>query len=284
MDLLDHKLKQRARQEPFSPPHSFTRQVLYTCDHLVELSKQTGRTPHRRPTHWATWAAAAAATLFLALPNLSVSAAALMEQIPILGGVVQVITLRNYWYDDGNSTANISIPQAVGGGSAEDAVNQAIQRDSDRLLAQFYEDAKILSSGGYQLLDISYDVVTDTDTWFTLRLSSLQIEASGHEMVRYYHIDRQRDAVITLSTLFPSDMDYVSVLSQEVRRQMEDRNIHNLGNDPVTIDPNQNFYWSPEGQLVLVFDEGTLSAASEGMLTFPIPKSVTDPLLCEAAS
>ena len=48
-------------------------------------------------------------------------------------------------------------------------------------------------------------------------------QASGAEFIKIYHIDKTTDQVVTLGDLFQPDADYVSVLSDEVRRQMEER-------------------------------------------------------------
>ena len=34
-----------------------------------------------------------------------------MEEIPVLGAVVRVITFRDYQYDDGHSTADVHVPE-----------------------------------------------------------------------------------------------------------------------------------------------------------------------------
>ena len=56
--------------------------------------------------------------LLVVLPNVSASAAEALEQVPVLGPLVQVVTLRNYLYDDGHSFANVSVPQVQEGGQA----------------------------------------------------------------------------------------------------------------------------------------------------------------------
>ena len=84
-----------------------------------------------------------------------------------------------------------------------------------------------------------------------------------------------------LSDLFPAGSDYVSVLSNEVRRQMEEENRSYLPNEFRSIDPDQDFYWTPDGDLVLVFDEASVAAAAEGVLEFPIPASTVEALQAE---
>ena len=279
MDPFDQDLKRRAKEEPFSLPDSFVQRLRETCDSIEESPQQESELRHL--SHWGAWFAAAAASLFVVLPNVSASAAEAMEQIPVLGSLVQVVTLRNYLYHDGHSSADVSIPHVLEGGQAGDSVNEVVQADIDQLLDQFQQDAEVLAQGGYQSLDVSYEVTADTDRWFTLRVSALQTQASGHQILRYYHIDRTAGKMVTLSDLFPADSNYASVLSDEVRRQMEEEDRSYFPSEFQSIAPNQDFYWTPEGGLVLVFDEASVAAAAEGVLEFPIPASTVESLMAE---
>lgn len=271
MDPLDEKLKQRAKEEPFPLPEEFSQRLEALCR---ELEAQPAR--KKRVFYPLRWTAGAAAALILLLPNVSVSAQAAMEQIPVLGSIVRVVTLRNYFYDDGHSFASVSIPSVSQGGPGGDAVNEAVQEYTDRLLTQFQQDIQDTGEG-YQGLDVSYEVTCDTDTWFTLRINALQVQASGHEMVRYYHIDKTTGEMVTLSDLFPQGTDYVTPLSQEVLRQMEGEPDF-FPEDFAAIDPQQSFYWDDEGDLTLVFDEAEVAPASRGVVEFHIPQEVTQPL------
>lgn len=277
MDQFDRELKRRAQEEPFPPlPDSFVRRLRETCDSLEEAPR---REPERRRlSHWGAWFAAAAASLLVVLPNVSASAAEALEQVPVLGPLVQVVTLRNYLYGDGHSFADVSVPQVQEGGQVGSSVNAAVQADIDRLLDQFRRDAEVLAQGGYQSLDVSYEVTADTDHWFTLCVSALQTQASGHQILRYYHIDKSTGEMVTLSELFPSGSDYVSVLSGEVRRQMEEEDRSYFPDEFQAIDPEQPFYWAPDSGLVLVFDEASVAAAAEGILEFSIPASTVEAL------
>ena len=87
MDPLDEKLKQRAKEEPFPLPEEFSQRLEALCR---ELEAQPAR--KKRVFHPLRWTAGAAAALILLLPNVSVSAQAAMEQIPVLGSIVRVVT------------------------------------------------------------------------------------------------------------------------------------------------------------------------------------------------
>ena len=112
----------------------------------------------KRSYRWLVGVAAALA-VFVAIPNVSPAAAAAMEEIPVLGAVVRVITFRDYQYDDGHSTADVHVPE-LGGSGAADEINDQVQAYTDQLIAQFQTDCEAAGES-YQGLDVTSSVVTD---------------------------------------------------------------------------------------------------------------------------
>lgn len=277
MDQFDEMLRERAKNEPFPLPEDYAGRVFATCAALEETK------PKRHSYRWTAWAAAALA-LLIAVPNVSPTAAAAMAEVPVLGAIVRVVTFRNYVYDDGWHSADVSVPELEGGEGAQ-AVNEQVRAYTDRLIARFEETCEEeLGKEGYHGLDVTSTVVTDTDEWFTLRVDAVEIQASGYEFSRFYHINKATDQVVTLKDLFREDADYVTVLSDEVRRQMEERMAENteasyFPEEFTAIGPEQNFYFNTDGDLVLVFDEYTIAPGSMGMPEFTIPSDVYETLL-----
>ena len=233
----------------------------------------------KRSYRWLVGVAAALA-VFVAIPNVSPAAAA--------HGKIRcwapwcVITFRDYQYDDGHSTADVHVPE-LGGSGAADEINDQVQAYTDQLIAQFQTDCEAAGES-YQGLDVTSSVVTDSDTWFTLRIDATRTEASGYNFTRFYHINKATGEAVTLSDLFRPDADYVSVLSAEVLRQMEeqmaaDASLSYLTDEFTAIDPEQSFYWNADGDLVLVFDEYAVAAGYMGMVEFTIPQDVYSALL-----
>lgn len=55
-------------------------------------------------------AAAALAAIFVALPNTSATIANAMNQIPVIGRLVEAVTFRNYEYGSDRNMADIKVP------------------------------------------------------------------------------------------------------------------------------------------------------------------------------
>lgn len=250
-----------------------------------------------RRVRFAGGAVAAAMAVIVALPNTNESIAMAMEKIPVIGSIVRVVTFRDYDYNDGNSEAHVSIPNIETDGSNsgnEDAANQINSDVTDytqQLIDQFKADAKdYYGSEGYKGLDVSYDVITDTEDWFTLRITVLETAASGYQYYRFYHIDKKTNSVATLSTVFKDDVDYITPISENIKEQMrantneEDGTVYFIDQEDTEtnfkeIKADQNFYFNSSNDLVIVFDEYDVAPGSMGNPEFVIPNSVISGLL-----
>lgn len=277
---FDEAMRKRARAEADSLPEDYPGRVFAACASLKESTMKTAR--NRTWKHWAAGVAAALA-VFVAIPNLSAGAAAFMEDLPILGPVVKVVTFHRYTYDDGHGTADVKTPQIAGSGSAAAQVNADAQAYIDRLTRRFQSDCAALGEG-YESLSVSYDVVTDTADWFTLRINAIQTQASGYDFCKLYNINKATDQVVTLDGLFQPDSGWAEALNQEVLRQMDekadpDKGIVYFPDEFTGITGDRNYYFNPDGDLVLVFDEYEIAPGSMGMQEFTIPRSVYQDLL-----
>lgn len=282
MDRFDEELRARVKKEPFPLPEDYAGRVFRTCAALEETDmSMNNKSKTRRAARYGGWIAAALA-LFVAVPNASPTAAAAMADIPVLGAIVELVTFRTYTYDDGHNFADVQTPE-LGGIAAAEEVSDQVQEYTDQLIAQFEADCAATGEG-YQGLDVTSSVVTDTDEWFTLRIDAVKTQASGAQFSRFYHIDKATGQVVTLADLFREDADYVTALSDSVRAQMEERMAADESQayfvDQFTaIAPDQNFYFDADGQLVLVFYEYTIAAGYMGMPEFTIPASVYEGLV-----
>lgn len=232
--------------------------------------------------------AAAAVLILVALPNMNRNIAYAMGNLPVIGNFFRVITVREYTYDDGDNIANVDIPMivqddtpGVGNDKAITQLNKSVEEYVEELIVQFEED---MQTEGYKELDVSYEIVTDTADWFALKVTGLEVMASGYEFHRYYNIDKKQGEVVQLKDLFAEGADYVTPISDEIKRQMreqmeEDPAMYFLDNEELednfeTIKEEQNFYLEADGTLVIVFDEYEVGPGYIGSPAFTIPAEI----------
>lgn len=244
-------------------------------------------------------AAAAVVAVAIILPNTNASVAMAMENIPVIGGLFKVVTFRNYEYDDGHRSAKVDVPQLAMEESQDmaapqamagiDELNKNVEDLTNMLIEKFEAEAETIGEG-YQGLDITYDVVMDTADWFTLKIDVLETQASGYEQHKYYHIDKRTGNIATLKDLFIDNADYVSPISEEIKRQMrenmaKDENLIYFLDSEITpeedfvqIQPEQNFYFNENGDIVIAFDEYEVAPGYMGSLEFVIPSDILEPV------
>lgn len=249
----------------------------------MEQAKREQKKRAARRTRWIVGVAAALAVC-IAIPNVSPTAAAYLSNIPVIGSIVRVVTLNRYQFDNGHYQADVKTPAIEGDGSAVQEVNRDATTYTEQLIQQFKADMQ-LDEASYQALDVNYETVTDTDTWFTLKLCVTETQASGYQYNKFYNIDKTTGKVVALKDLFRKDADYVTVLSDDIKDQMRARmkadssQVYFLDSedsfaDFQEIQPDQSFYKNAKGQLVIAFDEAEVAPASMGTLEFVISDDV----------
>ena len=249
---------------------------------------------------WKTCASAAAVlAIVLVLPNTSQTAAAAMQQIPLLGNLFKITTVREYQVDEERNMANVRVPQVetqnTGDGEAADqgtveqakatvdAINFDIEEETNKLIDEFKESMK--NEEGYQDIYIDSKVLTDNDRLFSLELILYQGAGSGYEQHKHYTVDKLTGKELTLKDLCGDD--YVNTISEEVKEQMRaqmaaDETVKYWLDDPDVpewnfdkIAEDQDFYVNAEGHVVICFNEYDVAPGSMGCVEFIMPQTVT---------
>lgn len=235
---------------------------------------------------------AATFAFFVLLSNSSENVARAMERIPVIGKTVNVITFGRFDFNDENHHASVVTPQI----KVEDdkymtegikITNEKAKEYTSMLINKFDKD--IETKGGKQGLDVSYDVVTDNENWFTLCINVSETEASGNQYSKYYNIDKRTGDIVELKDIFKKDTNYIDIITKDIKNQMNEQMNDNSSvsyfiNNPVdnsanfeSIKKDQNFYMDKNGKLVIVFDEYEVAPGSMGCPQFTInDKAIKD--------
>ena len=171
--------------------------------------------------------------------------------------------------------------------SGMQAVNQDMEATVNELIKQF-EDT--LSEEGHHGLYVTQEVVTDNAQYYTVKLSALEIEASGYEHNKFYTLDKFTGDVVTLKDLFVQNSDYISVISENIKTQMRQQMAADEGvtyfldDDDMpefnfqSITEQTNFYFNENGELVIAFDEYEVAPGYMGAPEFVIPQEIVEAL------
>ena len=288
MERFDDQLKRLAREEDAPLPDWAAGCIQDALDSLPEKRKKHGIVLKYFGT-----ALAACLAVFIALPNLSAQAADSMRAIPVVGELVELVTFRTYVKEDEYHQLMVEIPtvETSGAGAIQEAVetiNQDVETLTQTLIDQFEADAADLGDQAHTALEVRHRVVTNTDLWFTLELEVWQGAGSSNTTYYYYHIDKSTGAIVTLSDLFAGD-GYIEAVSAEIQRQMRVENEAGTGMYWVdseyedmnfrAIDPDQNFFFDENGDLVIAFDKYEVAPGAAGCPRFKIPREIYEPYL-----
>lgn len=259
-------------------------------EEAVMRAKETKKRAKRRKVYRYIGSAAAVFALMLILPNTSRTAAAAMQQIPVLGDFFKVVTIREYQVDEGRYQADVKVPEVVPEDTdnvseetaqqakeTADAINFDIQKATDELVEEFKSTMEEFEDGYGDIL-VDSEVLTDDERWFSLDLVLYQGAGSGYERHRHYTIDKTTGKKAALSDFFGED--YVETISEEVRAQMrkrmaEDENVtYWIDYEDVpewnfeSIAEDQDFYVNKDGKVVICFNEYEVAPGYMGCVEF----------------
>ncbi|MGN1197144.1 MAG: RsiV family protein [Acetatifactor sp.] len=266
---------------------------LYRTMKEAKISERKERTKQRTIKVAAT--AAALVGAFVILPNTSATIAHAMEQIPIVGQLVEAVTIREYEYDSDRFKADIDVTEIKVENQAEDSkvqenldrtteeINAEIQKITDELIAQFEADLK--QKEGYQDIVVKSEVLTTTPDYFTLKLLCYWGAGSGYQWNYYYTIDLNTGERLELKDIFVDGADYITPISENIKAQMQaqmdaDEMVHYWLNDEIedlnfkAITDDTSFYLNERGNVVIGFNEGDVAPMYMGCVEFEIPSEI----------
>ncbi|GGH50557.1 anti-sigma-V factor RsiV [Paenibacillus silvae] len=268
-----------------------------------ELNEMVNRTIASRRTKikampWLVSAAAACILLSVGV-NTSPAFAKALSEVPVLGQIVKVITIREYTEQNENTDVNLKTPGIAGTGNPEleHSLNTKYLEENKKLYEGFKDEVAQLEKGGewHLGLESGYEVVTDTDRLLTLSRYVVESAGSSAESRKYDTIDKVNQIVITLPSLFSNER-YIQVISDNIKEQMRQQ----MKDDPSkvywveqpgikpempkeqlfrSIAKDQNFYINQDGKLVISFNEYDVAPGSMGVVEFTIPTEAIQDLL-----
>lgn len=290
MNDFDKIIKQKIEEEDISVPDVVKERIDKALSDLPE--KESKPTRIKLLPKIAAAAACFIFICFVVLPNCSTTYAHALEKVPVIGNFVRVVTIRNYFYSDGNHDMDIEVPSIESEkGDAVDFINKDVDELTKILADRFNKEVEEVGDKGHSGIFVDYDVVTNTDRWFTLRIRVHEAAGSSNTYYKFYHIDKTTGKIVTLKDLFKTE-DFSSVLETEIKRQMKEMMAADhdkiywvdraeIGYDFVNLDNSHNFYWNENGDLVIAFDKYEVAPGYMGTPEFTIKKDVIKDILKE---
>lgn len=221
--------------------------------------------------------------------NLSPTVAATAADVPVLGGLFQVLTVRNYTTEQDQAYYQVKVPEVDADGQAAQRVNAEIQKRVDAYIAEYqamwkeYREA-FLSTGGTEeewakrSMDVvvDYQIMSQTDTTLSFMLDLSQCSFSAAEERHYYNLNLAEDRDITLEELLGED--WVSRCNASVQNYIAGHTEPDgfsyffppEDDGFTTVDTSTSFYIREDGTVVLSFPRYSIAAGAAGIVEIPV--------------
>ncbi|MEK4386205.1 RsiV family protein [Solibacillus sp. FSL W7-1464] len=260
----------------------------------IVVAKNLQRPPRKKrkmPIFLAS--AAAAALLFTAGLNTSPTLAKNLAEVPIIGSVVKVLTFTEYELEKDKYTADIKVPQISGSSSEIQALNKQYVEEGKELYEQFKTEIENMEAGN-MAVNSGYIVQTDTDDLLSFGRYVEVTVVSSSTVMKYTTIDKRSETVITLPSLFKDDR-YLEIINTYIEDDLRNRMIETKGDEMYWIGgteyfdetmgvfegitPEQNFYITDAGKLVMSFNDYEIAPGFMGVVTVEIPTELLQDVL-----
>lgn len=233
--------------------------------------------------------AAMLAIILFVLPNTSKTVALAMQQIPVLGDVIELITVRDYEYEDEQHQASIKVGELVLNEFADvqhmeasvkkellatvKNINSEIQKVTTELLGDF-ETSVEDREGPLSVWTESIQIPSE-EQYLVIKQECFMAAGSGMEWNYYYTIDLTTGTLLSLEELFKENADYVPVLADCIEKQLKlvyGYQLDEFLRDELVrqLEEEASFYINEAGNIVMCFDEGDIGPMSLGDLEIVI--------------
>ena len=253
----------------------------------VQAGIRQGRSAGRAKRHGFRWGIGVAAACVVMIGGLNVSPtfAAAAGDVPVLGGLFQILTVRSYDEVKDGIDYDVSVPEVEADGAVSEAVNAQIQERVDAHLAQAqsdweaYKDAYFATGGteedwGDREMDviIDYEIKAQTDTTVSFVVDFAECWVSAQQQRYCYNLDLANNKDITLADVLGED--WVNICNTAVQAYI-DQDTSGLfftadKGGFTTVDDTTSFYLNQDGSVTLVFPEYAIAAGAAGIVEIPV--------------
>lgn len=240
--------------------------------------------------------AAASVLIFTAAINTSPAFADTMSRIPMVDGIVRVLTIAEHSIQEDGYNAEIETPIIEGliDQDLQSSLNTKYLEESKLLYEQFIahmEEVKA-NGGGHLGVDSGYEIKADNDRILSIGRYVVNTAGSSSTTYKFDTIDKEKEVLITLPGLFIDD-SYLQAISHNIMEQMIQKNKEDENNhywlegmeqsSPIDlfseISKEQNFYINDDYKLVISFDKYEVAPGYMGVVEFEIPTDLISHIL-----
>lgn len=230
---------------------------------------------------------------FIFFVNVNPSFAQQMYDIPVIGDIAKVFTVKEYHENDDLKLINAKIPaiQNTGNTDLEQRINYEIMTKMNDVLkeaedrAAEYKDA-VIATGGEEKdyvpvnIQVDYEIKYSGDDIISFVIYKSETLASAYTETFFYNIDIETGKNLNLKDLLGEN--YKDIVNEAIYNEIEERS-KDSGNSYFTADEGgfagiedefQDFYINQDGKIVIVFPKYAIAPGYMGMQEFEIDEQI----------
>ena len=230
---------------------------------------------------------------FIFIVNVNPSFASSISEIPIIGDMAKIFTIKEIKQEDKEKLINAKIPalENTGNTELEKRINYEIMLKINGILEEVNQRAAeykkaVIETGGKEEDYIPINIIIDykvgymSDEIVSFMILKTETLASAYTEMYFYNIDIETGKELNLRDVFGSN--YKEIIDEEIYKQIEERsknpdNIYftkeeggfeGIGNE------YQKFYINEKGRIVIVFEKYEIAPGYMGTQEFEIDKQI----------
>ncbi|HKM05000.1 MAG TPA: RsiV family protein [Lachnospiraceae bacterium] len=236
--------------------------------------------------------------------NTSQAFAQGMKDIPVIGGLFEILTIRSYESHEDNENISVKVPSAQIEDEYEtqetkvfvEDVNDRIQKIVDNYVADAqkrtdeYKQA-FLETGGTEEewterdidINVDYEIKYQDDKRVSFVLTGYESWVNFSQTQVYFNLDLNTNREITLQDLLGKE--YIKIANEQIIAQIEEQSknegfiywgygeaVEMADEGFKTIDPQTPFYMNKAGNPVICFEKYSIGPGYMGVQEFEIQK------------
>lgn len=239
---------------------------------------------------------AVAAAIFMALLTVALNTndALAMEagRLPVIGGLVKIMTVRSYVQREKEMRIVVEVPQ-LDLGESDNGLSEAVNEQIARMTSQYeaealqraeeYREAFITTGGTEEewaahdiRIKVWYEIMSQTEDTLSFAVKGRESWTTAYAQSRYYNLDLRTNTFLSLEDLLGED--YITIANEQIRAQIEERTREGAVFLSVSeggftsIRENMDFYINDRGNPVVVFEKYAIAPGAMGEVEFEIRK------------
>ncbi len=238
-----------------------------------------------------TAAMTAAAVLFMVGVNTNEAFAREMNNIPIIGTLARVFTIRSYETETEDLKISVDIPSVEMISEELTGMEKEVNEDIYMFCEQYADEAEkrareyrqaYLDTGGTEeewaehgiAIKVWYEVKAQTERYLSLAVMGTESWSSAYSEEKYYNFDMEAGKWVTLEDILGNN--YAQIANQSILAQIEERSMEDgmefWTDDWQGVDINTKFYMNQNQNPVAVLDKYEIAPGAAGRLEFEIKR------------